>query len=250
MNGDAVNLEAWNQFDRVYFENSVISKSDFHYGLCIGGERHYHILPCLTDLKVCDVGTGCGENAFYLATRCKSVVGIDPSGFFIHLAQKQFAAQNNLSFVQSDFFSHSGCQYDLITFIGSLDYIELSDLFFQKLNSISTIGTKIIIGKMHPLWTSLFKHELDELKLHSYFQARSDIVSYGETSFYRWHYSFSDIVNLFKNNGWALFHLSEPFPVKKTECPFYMKNAFEDSVLQSRMKKVPMTLILGFSRET
>lgn len=250
MDKNAINLDAWNHFDKTYYENSIISKDDFHYGLCIGGDRHYHILPNLTGLNACDIGTGTGENAFYLALRCKSVVGIDPSSFFISIAKKQFV-KNNLYFEQNDFFSYQGqgVRYDLISFIGSFDYIELSDLFFQKLNNISFIGTKIIIAKMHPIWTTLFNHELDEPNLHSYFLCRNEIISYGQDSFWRWHYSMSDIIQNFKSNGWNLSLMLEPSTVKKKECPFYMKNAFEDPLLQSRMEKIPMTLILGFNRE-
>ena len=90
MDENAINLDAWNHFDKTYFENSIISKEDFHYGLCIGGDRQYHILPDLAGLHACDVGTGTGENASYLALRSKSVVGIDPSAFFIKIAKKQF----------------------------------------------------------------------------------------------------------------------------------------------------------------
>lgn len=248
MDKNSINLDAWNHFDKTYFENSIISKDDFHYGLCIGGERQYHILPNLAGLHVCDVGTGTGENASYLALRSKSVVGIDPSGFFIKIAKKQFPA-NNLIFEQCDFFSHQGSKYDLITFIGSFDYIELSDCFFQKLNCISLIGTRVIIAKMHPIWTTLFNHELDRPDLRSYYQGRNEMVIYGQNSFYRWHYPMSEIMQKFKSNGWNLIHILEPSPVEKKECPFYMKNAFEDPVLQSRMAKIPMTLILGFNRE-
>ena len=197
MDENSINLNAWNHFDKTYFENSIISKDDFHYGLCIGGDRQYHILPNLAGLHACDVGTGTGENASYLAQQSKSVVGIDPSAFFIKIAKKQFTA-NNLIFEQSDFFSHQGAKYDLITFIGSFDYIELSDCFFQKLSSISLIGTKVIIAKMHPIWTTLFNHELDRPDLRSYFQGRNEMVSYGQNSFYRWHYSMSEIMQKFK----------------------------------------------------
>jgi len=248
------NARAWERYGEEYQSCCVCSDEDFHYALCVAGEQEYRILPDICDATICDIGSGTGENAAYLARYAKYVVGIEPTeNFFIRSAER-YRSQKNLVFRCTDFLgfdlSEIGHQkFDLVTFIQSLDYMVLNGDFFVKLNEMTMIGSRIVISRMHPMWTTLFDHELDEMKLSKhYFEERVDSVSYGSGSFRRVHYSIQELLERFSKNGWCLEMLKEPAPVPKERAALVMGRCYDDVLLMERMSKYPMTLLLRFER--
>lgn len=248
------NNQAWESYSQEYQCNCFCAEYDFHYALCIGGEKDYRLLPDLEGTNVCDVGSGTGENAAYLAKSARVVVGIDPSIRFVETASERYKELKNLSFKCADFLNFEietdgPKQFDLITFIQSLDYMVLNSAFFSKLDAITRRGSRIVISRMHPMWTTLFDHELDEVHLErSYFYSRVDRVSYGKSSFLRVHYSLDELIESFAVNGWHLERLKEPRPVPKERAALIMGQCYEDDLLMKRMSRYPMTLLMRFER--
>lgn len=248
------NNQAWESYSQEYQCNCFCSEDDFHYALCVGGEKDYHLLPDFRGMNVCDVGSGTGENAAYLAKSARTVVGIDPSICFVETASERYRQFGNLSFKCADFLNfeiktNTPQQFDLITFIQSLDYMVLNKAFFSKLNALTREGSHIVISKMHPTWTTLFDHELGEMHLErSYFHSRADHVSYGNSLFRRVHYSLEEFFESFASNGWRLEMLKEPRPVPKDRAALIMGQCYEDDLLMKRMSIFPMTLLLRFER--
>ena len=247
------NTKAWEVFSSAYQDGLFCSIDDFHYAMCLGGEKDYHLLPSVHNATICDVGSGTGENAAYLARSAKKVIGIEPSHSLCKIARSKFVSYDNLSFECIDFLSFhnpSMLCFDLITFIGSLDYIVLREEFFTHLRQMTRQGSFVVISKMHPLWTTLFNHELDDIRLdRDYFTSRIDMVNYAGTSFSRIHYSFSEFAELFVSHGWKLDRFLEPPPVPFDQACFRMGRCYEDERLMSRMAKYPMTLLVRFKRE-
>ena len=248
------NNQAWASYSQEYQSNCFCSDADFHYALCAGGEKDYQLLPDLLGAVVCDVGSGTGENAAYLAQSAKVVVGVEPSRRFVEEATVRYKSMQNLVFKCTDFLSLDLesiklQKFNLVTFIQSLDYMVIDERFFSKLNAITERGSWVVVSKMHPMWTTLFDHELDEMKFDkSYFHRRVDNVLYGKCSFRRVHYSLEELVESFARNGWMLEKLKEPQPVSKDRAALIMGSCYEDDLLMERMSKYPMTLLLRLER--
>lgn len=82
------NIRSWNEYEERYKNDSVCS-GDFHYAMCLAGDSTYQMLPNLTGISVCDVGSGMGENAAFLASKAKSVIGLEPVEDFVLRARDQ-----------------------------------------------------------------------------------------------------------------------------------------------------------------
>ena len=244
------NIKAWQSFGKHYSENSIVDQSDFHFGLCLPGNNILQFLPDLHGKTICDIGTGTGENAAYVAKHASSVTAIEISESCIELARSKYQHIQNISFIQKSWQDFTiDVFFDIVLFIGSLDYIELNDIFFHQLNKITNTGSEIIIAKMHPLWTSRYSHECGEETNSCYFKSpRIDKVYYSNIEFLRYSYSFEQLYHLFKDHGWNIVDLREPAPVPKEKAAFYMKDCYDDNVLMSRMNQIPMTLLLRFQR--
>ena len=145
-------------------------------------------------------------------------VGIDVASDAINLA-KDKVIRKDVSFECRDFFSfvdnNNGC-FDLITFIGSIDYMELNDFFFQGLNKITTSKSRCLVSKFHPFWTTLYANDVDSEQMYTYFDnGRRDAVSYGTSpsnEFERFHYTIGYLIESFKNYGWSICKFLEPRP--------------------------------------
>ena len=242
------NIDSWKTYLKEYSSNTAFSESLIHVGLGLPGVKASSIVK---DAKrILDVGCGDGSNDIILAKDNAELVAIDiVEGFY----KASLAASQNITFIKSDFINYKleGSKYDLVLFLGSLDYIPLTKDFFDKLNSITLDNARCYISKFHPFWTSLFKGDTDAMALDNYFLNRQDVIRYGNKEpreFVRFHYSLSTLFDMFKKSGWKLSMFREP-------CIDYKESAFKytmyesDDVLKSRLKNIPMTLIVEFSKE-
>lgn len=244
---------AWNEYAKEFNKNSTFDMNRIHTGLGLKGIEPNQIVQKAQ--KILDVGCGDGINTFLLHSVNNAYTrGIDIAASSIEDAKAKYGAIG-CEFINADFFSYCKSaeneNYDLITFFGSIDYIEINDCFLHSLNSISKLSTRCYISKFHPMWTSLFGNDTDEQQVQPYFEnGRIDQVPYGRNHQYllnRFHYSLSYIVELFSKNGWKLNKLQEPCPCI-SDSSFEYLNYSTDEVLMDRLSNIPMTVIFEFER--
>lgn len=245
------NCEMWNHYLNEFTENASFSKKMIHLGLGLKGIDASEVVK---EAKIIlDVGCGDGINTTIMASEpyVKKVVGLDLSDEIIRNNKKK-CIKNNMEFEMGDFLNNNlSSQFQLVIFIGSLDYIELSDLFFAKLNKLTEAGSRCFIAKFHPYWTSLFKNDDDDLSIKNYFSTRTDEIRYGakkQFKFVRYHYSICEIINRFEKSGWNMKMLDEPEPCI-ADSSFKYVNYDKDETLMEKMRKIPMTLVMEFERK-
>jgi SAM-dependent methyltransferase len=249
------NINAWNVYSDEYYKAAVFSEDLLHIGLGLKGIRPDKIYSGKGNLL--DIGCGNGTNTFLLAKMSHGeVTGIDPAKNAIRDAKAKYSLYN-LRFHALDFemIPESAIFKDIsfanVTFFGSLDYIELNDDFFHILNKVTVNDSKCFIAKFHPFWTTLFDGDVEHEKIKSYYQpGRKDKIIYGnrnKQTFTRFHYPLSHILYIFSDNGWRLDNLEEPAPD-----PGYSAFSYEgyntDAIMMDRLSKIPMTIILEFTR--
>lgn len=240
----------WNAYLPYFINNTSFSDKLIHVGLGLDGVNPKEIVKNAE--TVLDIGCGDGINTFIASNvKCvKNIIGLDVSEKIINYNILKYNKEN-INFLVGDFMSFSyDTTFQLIMFIGSIDYIEMSEDFFEKLNSLTTKGSRCYIAKFHPFWTSLFDNDDDNLQLQNYFLARESIIHYGkqkEYSFKRYHYSISDFLNRFSKNGWRIIKFDEPTPNINTSAYKYTDYDKDDEMMK-RMTRVPMTMIMEFER--
>lgn len=249
---EQANIASWGRFGTDYAKHAIISQTDIHYGLCIPGERELNLLTSVSNKRMLDVGCGSGENVFVLMQMGARVIGLEPSSVLFERARTLLPQSDKAALINAawgDSTVKMRAPFDFVIFIGSSEYMPLDAQFFTHLNKITSVGSTVLLARMHPFWTSLFLHETDKETIRCYFDSgREDIVRYGDmhSPFVRYHYSIAEIVARFSRNGWHLEHLVEPAFVPMERAPFYMRACYEDPVLVDRLGKIPMTLILTF----
>jgi len=245
------NKYSWDKYALEYSQNSTFDPNLLHLGLGMRGISPESI-STNTQGNCLDIGCGDGVNTNILANyTAGKVVGIDVAKSAIDIATQKYR-KSNLVFSHNEFttFVSDDLLFDVITFFGSLDYIKINDKFFRQLNKLSKFNGICFISKFHPLWTTLFNNEVDEVKIDSYFEnGRIDKVIYGnrkELIFERYHYNIEYLIGQFKRNSWILEYIHEPLP-NIDESAFTYTNYMHDESLMERMKKFPMTIILKFA---
>lgn len=244
------NVNAWKEYSDEYHRNASFSKQMIHTGLGLAGIDPVDVIK--SSKTVLDVGCGNGVNTFLISEKTTgNVVGIDPAENQIREAAK-LIKKPNIQFLCCEFsniFKLTDDCYDLITFFGSLDYIPIDDAFFDVLERITHEKSRCFISKFHPFWTTLYGNDVEEELNNRYFESgREDHVCFGKSKFIRYHYTFSDLFEIFANHNWILQHCREPKPTLENSA-FAYKNYEYDRTLQQRLHKIPMTLILEFIRE-
>ncbi|TCX53565.1 class I SAM-dependent methyltransferase [Dehalobacter sp. 14DCB1] len=245
------NKYSWDKYSLEYSQNSTFDPNLLHLGLGMKGISP-ECISTNSQGNFLDIGCGDGVNTNILANySAGKVIGIDVAESAIDIASQRYC-KSNLLFLNNDIFTFksNNLLFDVITFFGSLDYIKIDDEFFKHLNKLSKINGVCFISKFHPLWTTLFNNEVDEIKMDSYFEnGRIDKVIYGnekELVFERYHYNIEYLIGEFKKNSWILEYIHEPLP-SIDESAFSYTNYMLDEVLMERMKKIPMTIILKFT---
>jgi SAM-dependent methyltransferase len=251
------NASAWNNYSPEYYKNVRFTPDLIHLGLGLEGLNPaviYH-----GDGNLLDVGCGNGFNTNIFANQAPSsqVIGIDgaetaiesangayklPNLYFYTIAYENLISSLNLLSVSS---------FRYITFIGSLDYIELNEVFFETLNRLTTTGSRCFISKFHPFWTTLFDNDTQKEQVKSYFNSGSvSKIQYGSREqcvFNRYHYSLTSLFSVFNKAGWHAIRFEEPKPdIDKSD--FRYTDYETDDTLMQRLSTIPMTIILEFMR--
>lgn len=248
-----INRLSWNLYSNEYNKMSKFDKEYLHVGLGIQGLDASLLIK--NDMNVLDVGCGNGANTYIMSQHTNgNVVGIDLSTDSISMANSHYNLKN-LKFYNCDFeeFVKENPEqtFDLISYFGSIDYIKLDEYFFDSLNNISKKGTLCVISKFHPFWSTLYDNDVDDEKMHSYFDdGRADYIVYGSEKkyeFIRFHYSISYMINTFHKYGWQLDELLEPKP-DYAQSAFTYEGYDTDDTLTSRLSRIPMTLVMIITR--
>lgn len=176
------NSEAWNCYADEFNECSIFDKTNIHTGLGIPGINPSKIVRSAS--KILDVGCGNGINTFLMHMVNKGMtMGIDSAQSFINQAIHDYS-EHGCSFRHMDFehFCTYECKstFNLVTFFGSLDYIELNKSFMNCLNQVTTNSSRCYIAKFHPMWTSMFENDVAIQNTKGYFEnGRIDLIKYG-----------------------------------------------------------------------
>ena len=245
--------DGWNEYAQEFNELSTFDNHTIHTGLGLKGLNPKEVVRHAR--TILDVGCGEGTNTYLMHSvhRVKTV-GIDIASSAICKAKSQYS-EGNCAFLNCDlggFLEYfDGSPFDLVTFWGSLDYINLDEKFFRELNCLTKVGSRCIVSKFHPMWTALFENDVGIQCMKSYFDdGRVDLILYGKNEnviLKRIHYRLSYIYNVFRKNGWDVNAIEEPEPnIEKSSFRYLEYDS--DNILMERMSKVPMTIILEFER--
>ena len=104
-------------------------------------------------IKHClEVGCGTGKNTAWLVNICDRITAIDLSKGMLEIAKSKIFSDN----VQYDMVDitkdwvFANPPYDLVTFSLMLEHIEDLQAIFKKLASVTTCGSCVYIGELHP----------------------------------------------------------------------------------------------------
>ena len=245
--------ESWIEYAEEFNRYAIFNNKLIHTGLGLNGIEPANIVKNANNIL--DVGCGEGTNTFLLKNETsEKVIGIDIARSAIEKAKKNYS-NIGCQFFVCDFLEYrqeENIKFDLITFFGSLDYIELNTNFIEKLNKLTSLHSRCFISKFHPFWTTLYRNDVEKEDIKSYFEdGRCDSIIYGEKKnilLKRYHYSLSYIINFYKENDWKLNMFIEPKP-NINDTAFSYKNYETDSILIERLNNIPMSIIMEFERE-
>lgn len=99
-----------------------------------------------------EVGCGTGKNTEWLLSVCDQITAIDLSEGMLAIAKEKWASDKvhfEIVDVTKDWIFAKGL-YDLVTFSLMLEHIEDLDTIFQKLAKVTTTGSYVYIGELHP----------------------------------------------------------------------------------------------------
>jgi len=244
------NAKAWSEYADEYNTKATFSSELIHTGLGLAGLSPSAVVK--SSISILDIGCGNGINTALLAQHAQGdVVGVDPVMRQIRSATDRFA-QDNLRFICCELREipkHLSGSYDLIVLFGSIDYIKIDESFFATLDILSHSNSRCLVSKFHPFWTTLYGNDIAKEIDNSYFDyERADKVVFGNSEFVRYHYSLSDYFASFSRHGWKLMEYTEPKPDLK-DASFTYENYGQDLILQRRLNKIPMTVVIEFIKE-
>ena len=147
-----------------------------------------------------EIGCGTGKNTIWLLTICDQITAIDLSEGMLNRAKEKIHSDRvdfSLADITLDwtFAKHS---YDLVTFSLMLEHIEDLNAIFKKLSMITSSGSLIYIGELHP-----FKQYTGSMARFET-EAGTQVV----TCF---NHHVSDFTKAANANGFTLIHLEEQF---------------------------------------
>ena len=244
------NANAWIKYADEFNMNVDFSKELIHTGLGVPGMLPSDIVR--SNITVIDIGCGNGMNTYLLAKHTTGrVVGIDPVESQIQTALTDFS-RNNTEYICCEFQTltkHVLDKFDLITFLGSIDYIKIDEEFFDTINRLTHVGSRCFVSKFHPFWTTLYGNDIEDELDGSYFNnEHEEMVRFGTSEFIRYHYTLSDFISRFSHHGWVLNEFFEPKP--DMEHSAFAYNGYEhDKVLQTRLSRIPMTAVFELQKE-
>jgi len=99
-----------------------------------------------------EVGCGTGKNTAWLLTICDQITAIDLSIGMLEIAKNKIHS-NKVNFIEADItkdWTFANQTYDLVTFSLMLEHIEDLHAVFQKVAQVTTVGSRVYIGELHP----------------------------------------------------------------------------------------------------
>lgn len=102
--------------------------------------------------KCLEIGCGTGKNTLFLAEIAKNVTAVDFSDEMLAKAQLKILS-NNVTFKKADInesWHFIDGIYDLVTFSLVLEHIENLNTIFKKVETVTTQGSVVYIGELHP----------------------------------------------------------------------------------------------------
>jgi ubiquinone/menaquinone biosynthesis C-methylase UbiE len=159
--------------------------------------------------KCLEIGCGTGKNTEWLVSNVKELTAIDISEEMLIKAKEKINS-DKVQFIQVDItkeWTFSNGQYDLVIFSLVLEHIE--DLYdiFQKVNTVTGVGSYVYIGELHPF------------KQYTGTKARFDTDD-GQQIVTCFNHNISDFTHSAKMNGFEILEIKEYFDYDdKTSIP-------------------------------
>lgn len=145
-----------------------------------------------------EIGCGTGKNTIFLTEIAKYVTAVDFSSEMLAKAQLKILT-DNVNFKNADINEHwhfANGTYDLVTFSLVLEHIENLNIIFQKVKSITTQGSVVYIGELHPF------------KQYTGTKARFETL-HGTETLTCFDHNISDYIDAASANGFVLEKLKE-----------------------------------------
>ena len=147
-----------------------------------------------------EIGCGTGKNTIWLLTICDQITAIDLSEGMLNRAKEKIHSDRvdfSLADITLDwtFAKHS---YNLVTFSLMLEHIEDLNAIFKKLSMVTSSGSLIYIGELHPF------------KQYTGSRARFETEA-GTQVVTCFNHHVSDFTKAANANGFTLIHLEEQF---------------------------------------
>jgi ubiquinone/menaquinone biosynthesis C-methylase UbiE len=99
-----------------------------------------------------EIGCGTGKNTAWLLTICDQITAIDLSNGMLDIAKNKIQS-NKVNFIEGDItndWTFANQTYDLVTFSLMLEHIEDLNAVFHKVSKVTTKGSQVYIGELHP----------------------------------------------------------------------------------------------------
>ncbi len=188
--------EAYNNWSAQYDTNENKTRD-------LEGMALRETLADLSFRRVLEIGCGTGKNTAWLVARADKIVAVDFSENMLVKAQSKITS-NKVRFVQADVLGVWGFAtetYDLVTFSLVLEHIEDLDVVFEKVAAVTTAGSYVYVGELHPF------------KQYSGSKARFETVA-GTEVLSCFDHHVSDFLGAAFRSGFELITLNEHFDNK------------------------------------
>ena len=164
-----------------------------------------------------EIGCGTGKNTAWLLSICDQITAIDLSKGMLDIAKNKIQSDKvnvNAIDITNDwtFAKHT---YDLVTFSLMLEHIEDLDAVFQKVSKVTTVGSLVYIGELHPF------------KQYAGSKARFETES-GTQVVTCFNHHVTDFIQAANASGFQLIHLDEQFDdADRSQLPRILNLVFE-----------------------
>jgi ubiquinone/menaquinone biosynthesis C-methylase UbiE len=164
-----------------------------------------------------EIGCGTGKNTAWLLSICDQITAIDLSKGMLDIAKNKIQS-DKVNFIEVDitndwtFAKHT---YDLVTFSLMLEHIEDLDAVFQKVSKVTTVGSWVYIGELHPF------------KQYAGSKARFETES-GTQVVTCFNHHVTDFIQAANASGFQLIQLDEQFDdADRSQLPRILNLVFE-----------------------
>jgi ubiquinone/menaquinone biosynthesis C-methylase UbiE len=202
--------KAYNSWSAQYDsnENKTRDLEGFALKKLLSGKNYKHCL---------EVGCGTGKNTEWLLTICDQITAIDLSQGMLDIARNKIKSAN-VNFSEVDItkdWSFAKATYDLVTFSLMLEHIEDLHAVFEKLAKVTTTGSHVYIGELHPF------------KQYAGSKARFETET-GTEVLTCFNHHVTDFIQAANASGFQLLKLDEQFDdADRTQIPRILNLLFE-----------------------